>query len=67
MFAVTVVPRHSQVSEVVSEVKAMYSLVAVVESLKWAVASLAVVWAGVELVEPKVVEVGPDFALGPKN
>lgn len=33
-----------------SEVEAMYSLVAVVESLKWIVASLAVVWAGVELV-----------------
>lgn len=25
------------------------------------------VWAGVELVEPKVVDVGPDFGLGPKN
>ena len=24
-------------------------------------------WTGVELVEPKVVDAGPDFALGPKN
>lgn len=50
-----------------SDVEAMYLLVAVVESLQWIVASLVVVWAGVELVEPKVVDVGPDFALGPKN
>lgn len=64
VFAVTVVPRHSQVSEALSEVKAMYSMVAVV--LK-TVASLPVVWAGVELVEPKVVDVGLDFALGTKN
>lgn len=54
-------------SEVVSELKAMYLLVAVMESLKSTVASLAVVWTGVELFEPKVVDVGPDFALGPKN
>lgn len=67
VFVVTVVPRHSQVSAVVPEVEAMYSLVVVVESLEWTVASLVVVWAGVELVEPKVVDVGPDFALGPKN
>lgn len=67
VFAVTVVPRNSQVSVAVCDLKAMYSLVAVAESLKWTVASLAVVWAGVELVEPKVVDVGPDFALEPKN
>lgn len=67
VFVVTVVPRHSQVSAVVPEVEAMYSLVVAVESLEWTVASLVVVWAGVELVEPKVVDVGPDFALGPKN
>lgn len=67
VFVVTVVPRHSQVSAVVPEVEAMYSLVVVVESLEWTVASLVVVWAGVELVEPKVVDVGPDSALGPKN
>lgn len=54
-------------SEAVPEVEATYSLVAAVESLEWTVASLVVVWAGVELVEPKVVDVGPDFALGPKN
>lgn len=65
--AVTVVPRHSQVSEALSELKAMYSLVVVVKSLKWIVASLAALQAGVELVEPKVLDVGPDFALGPKN
>lgn len=35
--------------------------------MEWTVASLVVVWAGVELVEPKVVDVGPDSALGPKN
>lgn len=67
VFVVTVVPRHSQVSAVVPEVEAMYSLVVAVESLEWTVASLVVVWAGVELVEPKVVDVGPDSALGPKN
>lgn len=67
VFAVTVVPKYSQVSEAVPELKAMYSLGAVAKSLKSIVASLAVVWAGVELVEPKVVDVGPDFALGPKN
>lgn len=33
-FAVTVVPRHSPVSEAVSELKAMYSLVVVVKTLK---------------------------------
>lgn len=33
-FVVTVAPRHSQGSEVVPEVEAMYSLVAVMESLK---------------------------------
>lgn len=67
VFVVTVVTRHSQVSETLSELEAMYSLVAVVEPLKWAAASLAVAWAVVELIEPKVVDVGPDFALGPKN
>lgn len=65
--AVTVVPRHSLVPVAVAELKATYSLVAVAETLKWGVASLAVVWAGVELVEPKVVDVGPDFALEPKK
>lgn len=45
----------------------MYSLVAVVKSLEWTVASLAVVWVEGELVEPKVVDVGPDFVLGPKK
>lgn len=34
VFAVTVVPRHSQVSEVVFDLEAMQSLVTVVESLK---------------------------------
>lgn len=66
-FAVTVVPRHSQVSEAESELKAMYSLVVVLESLKWTVANLAVVKAVVGLVEPKVVDAGLDFAHGPKN
>lgn len=46
----TVVPRHSQVSEAVFELEPMYSLVAVAKSLTWTVASLAVVWAVVELV-----------------
>lgn len=63
----TVEPRHSQVSEAVAELKAMCSLVAVVKNLNWTVASLAVVWAGVEWAEPKVVVVGSDFGLGPKN
>lgn len=62
-----VVPRHSWVSEALSELEAMCSLVALVGPLKWAVASLAVVWAVGELFEPKVVDVEPDFALGPKN
>lgn len=50
-----------------AELKAMCSLVAVVKNLKWTVASLAVVWAGVEWAEPKGVVVGSDFGLGPKN
>lgn len=54
------------VSETVSEMETMYSLVVVVEHLKWAVASLAVVWAVVELLEPKVADFGLDFAAGPK-
>lgn len=67
VLSVNVVPRHSQLPEVVSELKAMYSLVAVVKSLKWTVASLAVALARMELVEPKVLDVGSDFCLGPKN
>jgi len=55
------------VSEAVPELKAMYLLVVVVECLKLAVASLPAVWAGVELTEPKVVHVEPDFAPGSKN
>ena len=39
---------------------------AVVETLKWMVANLTV-RTGVELVEPKVVDFGPGFALEPKN
>lgn len=64
VFAVTVVTRYSQVFEAVSEVEAMYSMVVVVETLKEAAANLAVVRAGVELVEPKVAEYGPDFGPG---
>lgn len=65
--AVTVVPKYLQEPEVVPDVEAMHSLVAVVEALKWIVASLTVVLAGVEVVVPKVVEVGSDFAVEPKN
>lgn len=50
-----------------SELKAMYPLVAVVKSLRWTVASFVVVWAGVELVEPKEPDSDPDFALGPMS
>ena len=65
VFAVTLVPN---VSEAESELEArLYSLMAVVETLQWLVASLAVVWTGVELVEPNVVDFGPGFALEPKN
>lgn len=45
----------------------MYSLKAVVKSLVRTFASLAVVRAVEGLVEPKVVDVGPDSALGPKT
>lgn len=56
----TVVPRHSQVLEAVSERQPMYLLEAVVNLLRRMVASLAVVEAGVELEhEPRVVDVGP--------
>lgn len=60
-----VVPR--QLPEGVFELKAMYSLVAVVKSLRWTVASLAVVLTRMELVEPKVLAVGSDFSLGAKK
>lgn len=67
----TAVPMHSQVSEVVSELKAMYLAVAEGRFVKWVgeevVASLAVVWAGGQVAEPRVVVVRPDFALGAKN
>lgn len=56
VLAVTAVSKYSQVSEAVFELEAMCLLV---EILKWAVASLAVVRAGVELAEPKVPDVGP--------
>ncbi len=45
----------------------MHSLVAMAKSLKRTVASWAVVWAGGELVAPKVVDAVPDFVPGPKN
>lgn len=61
-----VVPRYSQVSEAVSELEAMH-VSAVVESLKGTVASLTVVLAGVEQIEPREVDVGQGFDLGPKN
>lgn len=64
VFAVTLVTRYSQVFGAVSELVAMYSMVAVVEILKGAAASLSVVRAGVELVEPKVAECGPDVGPG---
>lgn len=67
VFAVTVVTRYSKMFEAVSELEAMYSMVVVVETLKGAAASLAVVRAGVELVEPKVADVGPGVAPGPKH
>lgn len=63
---VPVVPMYSQVSEAVFELEAMH-LLAVVESLKGTVASLSVVLVGVEQVEPREVDVGQGFVLGPKN
>lgn len=63
-FAVMVVPRYSLVFEAVFELEAMYSLVAVVEPLKLMAASLAAVWVGQELVEPKF---GFDFVPDPRN
>lgn len=74
MFVVTVVSKHSQVAVAVAVelavselVPRQCSLVVVVELLKWVVASWAVVWTGEELAGPKVVDVGPDFALVAKN
>lgn len=67
VIAVNVVPRQSQLPETVSELKAMYSLVAVVKSGRWTVSSLAELMPAVELVEPRVLDVGSDFALEPKN
>lgn len=64
LISVKVVPR--QLPEGVFELKAMYLLVAVVKSLRWTVASLAVVLTRMELVEPKVLAVGSDFSLGAK-
>lgn len=64
MLAVTGVPRHSQPPG--AELGTMCSLVAVVTSLERA-ASLALVLAGEELPEPKVLDVVSGFALGPKN
>lgn len=61
-----VVPRYSQVSEAVSELEAMHSF-AVGESSKGTVASLTVVLAGVEQVEPREVDVGQGFDLGPRD
>lgn len=58
VFAVVVVPRHTQVSDALFELKAMYSRTAV---------SVVVMWAGEEPLESKVVDIGPDFALGPKK
>lgn len=60
VFAGNVVPR---LPEAVSELGTMQSL----KSWKWTVASLAAVLAVVELIEPKVLDVGPDVALEPKN
>lgn len=57
VLAVTAVSKYSQVSEAVFELEAMCLLV---EILNWAVANLAVVRAEVELVEPKVPDVGPE-------
>lgn len=63
---VPVVPRYSQVSGAVSEMEAMH-LLAVVESSKGTVASLMAVLTGVEQIEPREVDVGQGFDLGPKN
>lgn len=51
--------------EAVFELEAMYSLEVELGSLKRMAATLAVEWAGVKLVEPKVLDVGSEFALGP--
>lgn len=59
VFAGNVVPRPP---EAVSELKTMS-----LKSWKWTVASLAAVLAVVELIEPKVLDVGSDVALEPKN
>lgn len=60
VFAGNVVPR---LPEAVSELKTMQSP----KSWKWTVASLAAVLAVAELIEPKVLDVGSDVALEPKN
>lgn len=60
VFAGNVVPR---LPEAVPELKTMQSP----ESWKWTVASLAAVLAVAELIEPKVLDVGSDVALEPKN
>lgn len=70
-FAVTVEPKQSRVSEAVPEPGARYSSVAAVKcvDLKGAVASLAVGWVGLELIETKVAEAEPEpgFAQEPRS
>lgn len=60
-----VVSRCSQWSE--SEQEPTYSLVTAVKSLKWAVTSLIAVLFVVILAEPKLLAVGSEFDLWPKN
>lgn len=62
-----VVSRCSQPSEAGSEEKPMYSSVAAVKSLKWTVTSLFELLSAVKLAEPKVLAVGSEFGLWPKN
>lgn len=62
-----VVCRCSRLSEAGCEEKPMYSSVAAVVSLKWAVTSLLELLSVVKLAEPKVLAVGSEFGLWPKN
>lgn len=62
-----VVSRCSQLSEAGSEEEPMYSSVAAVRSLKWAVTSLFGLLSAVKLAETKALAVGSDFGLWPKN
>lgn len=62
-----VVSRRLQLPEAGAEEEPRHSSVAAVKSLKWAATSLFGLLSVVKLAEPKVIAVGSDFGLWPKN